>query len=162
MDVELEVVADQAAAAEAAAEVLVEAVRRGAGIGLSGGSTPWLAYARAAELEPDWSRAALWLVDERCVAPDDENANTRRVRETILDRVAIPPPFHAIETALGAEAAAGRYDALLRSEGTPSLIFLGIGSDGHTASLFLARPPSTRPSASPARPKLAWRRSCRA
>lgn len=140
MTPELIVVADPGAAADAAAALLVEAVRAGAAVGLSGGSTPRVAFARAAELEGDWGGGTLWLVDERCVLPDDPRANTRLVRETILDAVLVPPTFQEIATHLGVEAAADRYDALLREEGVPPLVFLGIGSDGHTASLFPGMP----------------------
>lgn len=140
MAVDLIVVADASAAADAAAALLVEAVRAGSAVGLSGGSTPRVAYERAAGLEPDWAGATLWLVDERCVLPDDPLANTRLVRETILDRVTAPPVFRELATHVGVEGAADRYDTLLRHEGVPPLVFLGIGSDGHTASLFPGMP----------------------
>jgi 6-phosphogluconolactonase len=136
MTLELTVVDDASAAADAAAVLLVEAARAGGAVGLSGGSTPRVAYERAAALEADWSTATLWLVDERCVLPEDPLANTRLVRETILERVASPPRFHEIATHVGVEGAADRYDALLRRDGVPPLLFLGVGSDGHTASLF--------------------------
>lgn len=136
MAVDIVVVADASAAADAAATLLVEGVRAGWSIGLSGGSTPRGAYERAASLETDWGDATLWLVDERCVPPTDPLANTRLVRETILDGVVVPPTFHEVATQLGAESAAERYDALLREKGALQLVFLGIGGDGHTASLF--------------------------
>ena len=136
MTVELTIVDDAGAAADTTAGLLVEAVRAGGAVGLSGGSTPRVAYERAAALESDWSAGTLWLVDERCVLPDDPLSNTRLVRETILDRVAAAPRFQEIATHVGVEGAADRYDELLRRERVPSLLFLGIGSDGHTASLF--------------------------
>ena len=136
MTVELTVVDDASVAADTAAVLLVEAVRGGLAVGLSGGSTPRVAYERAAALEGDWSTVTLWLVDERCVLPEDPIANARLVRETILDRVASPPRLQEIATHVGVEGAADRYDALLHREGVPSLLFLGVGGDGHTASLF--------------------------
>lgn len=136
VETELIVVADASAAADAAAAILVEAARAGLAIALSGGSTPWVAYERAARIEPDWGSASLWLVDERCVPPDDPRANALKVRETILDLVTTHPTVHAPDTLRAPLEAAAGYDALLRNEGTPSLVFLGIGSDGHTASLF--------------------------
>lgn len=140
MSVELVVLSDAAAAADAAAERLVEAVRAGSAIALSGGSTPGAAYERAATLEPDWSAATLWLADERCVAPDDPISNAHLVQNTILDRVAAQPRFHPVATHVGAEGAAVRYDALLREEGLPAFVLLGVGADGHTASLFPGSP----------------------
>lgn len=143
MAVELVVAGDAVAAADAAATLLVEAVRAGSAIGLSGGSTPRVAYERAAGREGDWGGATLWLVDERCVPPGDPLANTRLIEETILERTVVPPAMHEVATRLGADAAADRYDELLRREGVPPVVFLGIGSDGHTASLFPGMPALT-------------------
>ncbi len=140
MELELRVVADPAAAADAVARLLVEAVRSGSSIALSGGSTPRLAYERAAASQPDWSRASLWLADERCVPPDDLLSNQRLVRESILDRVTGQPRWHPVATHVGVEGAADRYDALLRTEGVPRVVLLGVGADGHTASLFPGSP----------------------
>lgn len=140
MDVELRIVADPASAAREAARVLVESVRRGSSIGLSGGSTPRAAYELAAATEEDWSRADLWLVDERCVPTDDPRSNQRLVRTAILDRVTTIPRLHPLATERGAEQAALLYDAALRTEGVPELVLLGIGTDGHTASLFPGSP----------------------
>jgi 6-phosphogluconolactonase len=140
MGLELRVVADPAAAADAVAQLLVEAVRSGTSIAVSGGSSPRAAYEQAAATEPDWSRASLWLADERCVPPDDPLSNQRLVRETILDRVAVQPRWHEITTHVGAEGAADRYETLLRTEGVPQVVLLGVGTDGHTASLFPGMP----------------------
>jgi 6-phosphogluconolactonase len=137
---EVRVLPDVAAAGEAVAHLLVEAVRAGGSIALSGGSTPGNAYERAADLEADWGGATLWLADERCVPADDPRANARLVRETILDRVVVPPEFHRVETERDPEAAAAGYDVLLLEEGVPDLVLLGLGSDGHTASLFPGLP----------------------
>jgi 6-phosphogluconolactonase len=140
MSLELRVVEDASAAADEVARLLVGAVRAGASIALSGGSTPRSAYERAASSEPDWGTASLWLADERCVPLDDPLSNQRLVRETILDRVAVRPRWHAIATHLGVDEAADRYEDLLRTEGVPRVVLLGVGADGHTASLFPGSP----------------------
>ena len=115
---------------------MVETARAGGQIALAGGSTPRRAYELAAGLEPDWSGVELWWGDERCVPPDDERSNFRLARESLLDRLERGPvTLHRILGELGAEAAAAAYDAELRGV-TLDLVVLGIGADGHTASLF--------------------------
>jgi len=118
-----------------AAGWLIHAASSGGHLALSGGSTPRAVYELAAELLPDWSRAKLWLCDERIVRHDDERSNFRLVQETLLTRVEDHPRLHAVETGLGAEQAAARYDDELRGV-TLDLALLGVGADGHTASLF--------------------------
>jgi 6-phosphogluconolactonase len=109
---------------------------RGGHIAVSGGSTPGPAYEEAARLAPDWSRAELWFADERCVRPDDERSNYRLVRERLLDRLERPPGVeHRVRGELPAERAADEYEAELRGVGL-ELVLLGLGADGHTASLF--------------------------
>jgi len=130
---ELNVVADPA---RAVAELLADQARRGGSIVLTGGSSVAEAYREAAALEPDWSRASVWWGDERAVPPDDERSNYRLARENLLDRLeAQPAETHRIRGELGAEAAADEYDALLRDVRL-DLVLLGLGADGHTASLF--------------------------
>jgi len=135
-DVRLVVAGDAEAAARAAAECLAEAAGAGCEIALSGGSTPRRAYELAAGLQADWSRAGLWWGDERCVPPDDPRSNFRLAREALLDRlVRAPRAVHRIEGEQGAEEAARRYELALGGVGF-DLVLLGIGDDGHTASLF--------------------------
>jgi 6-phosphogluconolactonase len=122
-----------------AAGWLVRAVSAGGHVALSGGSTPRAAYELAAGLEPDWSRTQLWLCDERVVPPADEHSNYRLVQESVLTRLGKAPRVHAVETELGAEEAAARYDEALRGV-TIDLALMGIGPDGHTASLFPRAP----------------------
>jgi 6-phosphogluconolactonase len=127
-------------AASAVADELAAAARAGLSIVLTGGQSPGRAYELAAEREPDWSRAALWWGDERCVPPDDERSNFRLAREKLLDNVAAQPrEVHRIRGEGGAEAAAAEYDSELEGASL-DLVLLGIGPDGHTASLFPGQP----------------------
>jgi len=135
MSVELVVTDGPEQAAEAAARLLVDAARAGAAIALAGGSTPRRAYELASAQEPDWGRADVWLGDERLVPPDDPRSNTRLVRKALLDRLAVPPRAHFVRTELPAEEAAASYDRELQGVRL-ALALLGIGPDGHTASLF--------------------------
>jgi 6-phosphogluconolactonase len=134
-EVELRVLDDGEAVARAAAEELVEAVRAGADIVLSGGETPRRVYELAAALEADWSRAGLWFGDDRCVPPDHEESNFRMAREALLDRVESPPRVHRIRCELEPEEAARLYDEELRGIDL-DLALMGLGPDAHTASLF--------------------------
>jgi 6-phosphogluconolactonase len=135
-DLELRVVDDAEAAAREAARLLVGAARAGGEIALSGGSTPRRAFGFAAELEPDWWLARIWWSDERCVPPDDERSNYRLARESLLDRLAAQPAeVHRIRGELAADEAARLYDEELAGR-TIDLNLLGLGPDGHTASLF--------------------------
>ena len=134
--VELLVADDPGQAASILADTLVEAARAGHAIALTGGHSPGHAYQLAAEREPDWSKASLWWGDDRCVPPDDDRSNYRLARENLLDRLEVQPAeTHRIRGELGAEAAADEYDALLRDVRL-DLVLLGLGADGHTASLF--------------------------
>jgi 6-phosphogluconolactonase len=136
LGVELRVSASADAARRGAAELLADAAARGGHIAVSGGSTPGPAYEAAAQLESDWSRTELWFADERCVPPEDEDSNYRLVRERLLVRLDRPPALeHRIRGELPAAEAADLYDEELRGV-TLDFALLGIGPDGHTASLF--------------------------
>lgn len=149
--------ADPAALARRAAQYFLEMASEAvqaqgrARIAISGGSTPKATFALLADAnEPwrnhmPWDNLELYWVDERCVPPDDADSNYRMTREALLEQVPLrPEQIHRIEGELEPEAAAARYESELRNsfrlEGAESprfdLVQLGMGPDGHTASLF--------------------------
>ena len=135
--VEITVVADAEEAARLVAERLAEQARAGGSIVLTGGSTPRRAYEIAAELEPDWSRVELWWGDERCVPPDDKLSNYGMAKAALLDRLqAQPAAVHRMQGELGRDDGVAEYKHELAGVGTFDLVLLGLGSDGHIASLF--------------------------
>ena len=134
--VDLRVVGTAEDAAEAAAQLIAGAAGAGGHIGVSGGSGPRPAYERAGILRPDWDAVELWWIDERCVPPADGRSNYRVVRESLLDGLARPPgEVHRIRGELEPDEAAAEYDAALQGVDL-DLAVMGIGPDGHTASLF--------------------------
>lgn len=134
--VELIRLADEEEVASLVADELLGAARAGSAIVLTGGTSPGRAYELAAEREPDWSAASLWWGDERCVPPDDERSNFGLARRTLLERLdGQPARLHRIRGEDQPAAAAASYDQELRST-TLDLLLLGLGPDGHIASLF--------------------------
>ena len=126
--------------ARSVAELLADQAARGGSIVLTGGSTPARAYRLAASLEPDWGRVSVWWGDERCVPPDDERSNFRLTAENLLDRLETPPgTVHRIRGELPPAQGAEELDAELDGV-TLDLMLLGLGPDGHLASLFPRTP----------------------
>jgi 6-phosphogluconolactonase len=120
--------------------LLAEQARSGGSIVLTGGSTPGTAYRHAARLEPDWSKVTLWWGDERCVPPDDERSNYRLAQETLLEQLAsLPGAVHRIRGEAPPAEAAAELDAELAGV-TLDFLLLGLGPDGHMASLFPGSP----------------------
>jgi 6-phosphogluconolactonase len=104
---------------------------------LAGGSTPRGAYRMLRAETTDWSRWQVYFGDERCLPVDDPNLNSRIAADTWLGHVPIPEEnVHAIAAERGATDAALAYADELRGIDHFDLVLLGLGEDGHTASLF--------------------------
>lgn len=155
--VEYHVSEDSASLSHAAARQFVNGARaaveaRGkARLAISGGSTPKATFKLLADpAEPyrgqmPWEKLEIYWVDERCLPPDHPDSNYRMTRETLLDHVPIPESqVHRIQGELPPDEAAAKYESELRNhfrlEGAQSPVFdllsLGMGDDGHTASIF--------------------------
>lgn len=162
MTSEIKVVADAQALAEAAAHAVRDSLLRAVAsrgrfdLALTGGRTPVALYERLGgpmRAEIPWEEGHLWWGDERCVPPDDEESNYGLAARTLLrDRSAPGGNIHPmICGARDADEAASRYEDELRSqlgpdpesaspEATFDLLLLGMGEDGHVASLFPSDP----------------------
>lgn len=144
------VVAPAAGFGEAGARLLAGALRtaaprQGAGDGsvslaLAGGSTPRPVYERLAGAPVPWEVVDVFFGDERCVPPDDPESNYRMARKALLDRIPVPEDrVHRMACEAGdPDRAAERYARALPDR--LDVLVLGIGSDGHTASLFPGAP----------------------
>ncbi|NEX20438.1 6-phosphogluconolactonase [Thiorhodococcus mannitoliphagus] len=109
-------------------------------LALAGGRTPLNAYTLLVDEATDWDRWHIFFGDERCLGPDDPERNSRAADQHFLSRVPIPAAnVHPIPAELGAEAAAAAYAELIASQLPLDLVLLGLGEDGHTASLFPGR-----------------------
>lgn len=109
------------------------------GLALAGGSTPRRLYELLAtdyRAEIPWQRVHFYWGDERCVAPEDEGSNYGMARTLLLDHVPLPAGVHRIRGELGPEQAAAEYEQTLDEAESLDLAILGLGEDGHTASLF--------------------------
>lgn len=156
-ELEYRVYPDAAAMSHAAAQHFVESTRaavaaRGiARIAISGGSTPKASFALLADpaqpyrAQVPWEKLEIYWVDERCVPPDHPESNYRMTREALLEKVPVPAEqVFRMEGELEPEQAAARYESVIRRqfrlEGAQGPVFdmldLGMGDDGHTASLF--------------------------
>jgi 6-phosphogluconolactonase len=123
------------------------AVAAGSHIALTGGSTPRIAYEKAATMDLDFSSATFWFGDDRCVPPDHEHSNYGMAKRALFDRIeGAPPTVHRIEGELGPDQGAAAYERALREtfpgDEPPQLdlILLGLGPDAHCASLFPGNP----------------------
>ena len=153
VSVDIRVYSDGAALARAAAELFVscareaEAARGRFGVMLSGGNTPRTVHELLAQADlagqVNWQQSHIFWGDERCVPPDSVDSNYRMARETLLDAIAIPEGnVHRMQGEAEPESAALHYERTLREycdrteEDCFDLVLLGMGDDGHTASLF--------------------------
>lgn len=145
MAVEIEILDDPARACSA---MLVGAAAGGGQIVLTGGSTPRAAYTEfvtaVRSVGIDVSGSVMWFTDERCVPPDDDLSNYGMVRASMLEPLGDQPAptIHRMRGELGPQDAAEEYERVLRAAGPPEfdLVLLGIGADGHLASLFPDQP----------------------
>jgi 6-phosphogluconolactonase len=127
---------DPQSVAEAAAALVAQAIRGGVrSLVLAGGSTPAHAYELLSEMPLEWGRVAILFGDERCVPPDHPDSNYLMARRSLLDRVS-PGSVHRMAGELGPDTAAALYEPIVRWLGPLDLVLLGMGPDGHTASLF--------------------------
>jgi 6-phosphogluconolactonase len=110
--------------------------KKGASLALAGGTTPKEVHAALTRENVPWERVHVFFGDERCVPPEHPDSNYRMVKESLLDRVPIPPEnvHRPNAEASDREGAARAYEDALPD--TLDVIVLGIGEDGHTASLF--------------------------
>jgi len=104
---------------------------------LAGGTTPRKIYEQLRIADTDWSAWHIYFGDERCLPPNHDERNSRMAELALLDHVAIPlQQIHPIPAEKGAEKAESLYDETLKSIELFDLVLLGLGEDGHTASLF--------------------------
>ncbi|HEX6488497.1 MAG TPA: 6-phosphogluconolactonase [Candidatus Dormibacteraeota bacterium] len=131
----IEVLEDAAAVAAAAADWVSRGMAGGGTLVLAGGGTPRRCYELLDADSLPWGRVTVLFGDERCVPPDDEESNFRMAREALLDRVR-PLSVHRMPGELVPEEGAELYARIVEPLRPLDLVLLGMGPDGHTASLF--------------------------
>jgi 6-phosphogluconolactonase len=131
------------AAARLIAEAAAEAIARGGRfrLVLAGGRTPEAAYRLLARQACDWERWEIYFGDERCLPADYAERNSQMAEGAILSQVPLNKrKVHPIPAELGAEVAAEHYARIVAAAVPFDLVLLGVGEDGHTASLFPGQP----------------------
>lgn len=149
---DIRILPDSAAIAETAAGIVSDLARKAVeqrgrfSLVLSGGSTPRALYERLGS-EPyvrqiQWDKVHIFWGDERCVEPDHAESNYRMAKEALLDHAELlPENVHRIKGEIAPDQAASEYEAVLKDyfggdEPRFDVLLLGMGDDGHTASLF--------------------------
>jgi 6-phosphogluconolactonase len=143
---ETQLLADERAVAESTADAILAAARSAIAetgrfrLCLAGGTTPTAAYRLLARADADWGHWWIYHGDERCLAVSDAERNSVAADRAWLDQVPIPrSQVFAIPAEQGAENAALAYESVIQAALPFDLVLLGIGEDGHTASLFPGR-----------------------
>ena len=104
---------------------------------LAGGSTPEKVYRLLAQADADWSKWFIYYGDERCLPTDHADRNSLMATQAFLEKVAIPDSqIFSIPAELGPEQAAKKYQQIVANALPFDMVLLGLGEDGHTASLF--------------------------
>jgi 6-phosphogluconolactonase len=104
---------------------------------LAGGSTPQKVYRLLAQTDADWSKWIIYYGDERCLPADHNDRNSLMATQAFLEKVAIPDAqIFTIPAELGPEQAAKKYQPIVAKALPFDMVLLGMGEDGHTASLF--------------------------
>ncbi len=128
-----------AAAASNRVADLISSGRDGFSLGLAGGTTPEATYRSLSRIDTGWAKVNAWLSDERWVPQDHPRSNGRMVSDILSERVDARFDRPMWSESLTPEDSAAHYEARLRSihgAGPPDVVLLGMGADGHTASLF--------------------------
>ena len=126
-------------AAAAAADIAEALHQDSRSLVLAGGTTPQRCYELLAGIAVEWARVSILFGDERCVPPDHPDSNYRMAREALLDRVA-PGTVYRMPAELGPDEGAALYAHVVAAVAPLDLVVLGVGEDGHTASLFPGHP----------------------
>lgn len=126
--------------ASTAASEIAEALHAGSRtLVLAGGTTPERCYELLAGMDVEWGRVAVLFGDERCVPPNDPESNYLMAKRALLDRVS-PATVHRMPAELGPDEGAAEYAKVVEPLLPLHFVVLGVGEDGHTASLFPGHP----------------------